>query len=150
MTTEIKWENPAAIANALTTELNALANGARAISSGHIDNGADGEDELYMALELYLAAQGSARDSGAYVDVHLLPTIDGTNYCMGDASVAPPAHTLAFRFGLDAATNARYVTAVDIPIPPFDFKPLVTNGTGQAFAPTGNTLKYRLYSYESQ
>jgi hypothetical protein len=147
MTTEAKWEGPAAAVSYLGTELNALANNARVLG-GAIANEAG--KEMYIALELYLAAQAAARDAGASVDIYLLPSLTSGNFCYGDASVEPPADTLFHSFPLDASTNARYVTVTTLLIPPFDFKLLPKNRTGQAFAGTGNTLKYRLHSLESQ
>lgn len=149
MVTEGKWEAPAAIVTYLTTELDGLANNGRVLGA-KIDNVADGENEMFIALELYLATQGGARAAGAAVDVYLLPTVDDTNFCYGDASVDPPAHTLLHSFPLDASTAARYVVEVNLPIPPFDFKLLAKQRTGQAFAGSGNTLKYRIYSLEGQ
>lgn len=149
MPTEHKWETPAAIQTYLTTELNSLADGANKLGT-KIDNVADGEGELFLNLELYVAAQGSARKAGATVDVYVLPSVDDTNFCFGDDSVDPPAHTCIGSFVLDAATTARYVTMVNVPIPPLDFKLLCINNTGQAFAASANALKYRLHSLETQ
>lgn len=149
MATEQKWEAPASIQTYLSTELNSLSDGSNKLGA-KVDNVADGENELFAALELYLATQGSARDSGATVDVYLLPSVDDTNFCYGSDSVDPPASAYIGSFVLDAATTARYVTLHNIPLPPLDFKLLLVNNTGQAFASSGNTLKYRLHSLESQ
>ena len=149
MVTEAKWEVPAAIQTYLSTELNSLANAGKKLGA-KIDNVADGENEMYIALELYVATQGGARSAGASVAIYLLPSIDDTNFCYGDDTTAPPASALFHVFPLDAATTARYVTVDGLLIGPFDFKLLVINSTGQAFASSGNTLKYRLYSLEGQ
>ena len=149
MATEIKFEVPASIVSYLTTELNALANN-DTILGAKIDNVADGENEMFIALELYVNTQGSARSSGGYVAVYLLPSIDDTNFNYGDEANLTNAGCLLAIFNIDAATTARYVTRVNLPIPPLDFKLQVQNATGQAFAATGTTLKYRLYSYEAQ
>lgn len=149
MATEQKWEVPASIETYLSTELNSLADGANKLGAA-VDNETDGKNELYINLELYVAAQGSARDADAHVRIYLLVSVDGTNYCYGDDSTDPPAGALFHVFDLDAATTARYVTIENLPIPPLKFKLLVMNETGQAFASSGNTLKYRLHSEESQ
>lgn len=149
MATEIKFEAPAAIVSYLTTELNALANN-DTITGAKIDNVANGENEMFIALELYIHTQGSARTAGGYVAVYLLNSVDDTNFGYGDdANLVDPGNLLAV-FNLDAAVTARYVTRVNLPVGPFDFKLQVQNVTGQAFAATTSTLKYRLYSYESQ
>jgi len=149
MATEHKWEAPAAVQTYLSTELNALADGGNKPGAA-IDNQTDGTNDLYASLELYLAAQGSARDAGATVDVYLLPSVDGTNYCYGSDSDDPPATAYVGSFVLDAATAARYATLHNLPVPPLRFKLLLVNNTGQALAAAGNTLKYRLHSLESQ
>ena len=69
---------------------------------------------------------------------------------MGDDSTDPRASSLLCVFSLDAAVTARYRTFHSLPLPPFDFKLLVMNETGQNFASSGNTLKYRMHSVEAQ
>lgn len=147
MANEVNWLNYPAATTYLSTELNALADGANKLGAA-IDNTANGD--MYMDLELYLAAQGSARDSGAYVAVYILPSVDGTNYCYGADALDPPATAWRANFSLDAATTARYTTITHILLPAGKFKILVINETGQAFAATLNTLKYTLYNEEIQ
>jgi len=149
MATEIKYEVPAAIQAYLSTTLNTLAVD-DAVVGATIDNVADGENEMFIALEFYIDTQDSARDAGDYVAVHLLASVDDTAFNYGDGTPLVDPGTLICVFSLDAAATARYVVRTNIPIPPFDFKLMVVNKTGQAFAATGNTLKYRLYSHESQ
>lgn len=149
MVTEFKHEAPAAIQTYLTTELNSLADSDTKVGA-KIDNGADGENELFIALELVIATQASARDAGGRIEVYLLPSLDDTNFNYGDdADLVDPGQLLCV-FNLDAATTARRVVRQDLEIPPLDFKLQARNKTGQAFAASGNTLKYRLYSQESQ
>ena len=45
-----------------------------------------------------------------------------------------------------AATTARRLTKVNIPIPPLKFKLYAWNKTGQALAASANTLKYRRHN----
>ena len=146
MATTFKWVAPEALATALTTELNSLADstsdttGFSAVSA-EIPN----ETDLfqYINLELVLAAQGVARSTGAFVAVYINFAADGAIY--DDASNKAFGQLLTV-FQLDAATTARRLTKTNIPIPPLDFKLLVLNDTGQAFAATLNTLKYRRHN----
>jgi hypothetical protein len=131
------------IASALTTELDALANAGTSSASGAIDNTTN--LDLFMDLELHVAAQGSARATGASVEVYMVMTLDATNY--GDA-IRSTAELVAV-FSLDAATTARYVHRRDIPIPPANFKLFVYNNTGQALAATSSALKYRTHSVKT-
>jgi hypothetical protein len=133
----------AAIASALTTDLNSLANGSTSAASSAIDNTSN--LDLYHDLTLTVAAQGSSRSAGATVSVYLIPALDGTNYDDTSASTAE----LVAVFSLDAATTARQSTRRDVPVPPGLFKYFVVNNTGQAFASSGNILEYRAHSIET-
>jgi hypothetical protein len=140
----ITYTQPGNGANIATTGLNSLASAAQYGSSSTtlIDNsgGASGQvnasGDLYLNLSLYLAAQGSARSSGAYVSVAICAMVDGSDYC----DPTSPCPTPLAQFNFDAATTARYVTLTNIPIPPGKFFLVVTNNTGQAFASSGNIL----------
>ena len=147
MANEIRWSDYPSATTYLSTELNALADGANKLGAA-IDNSTLGH--MYIDLELYVATQGSARDTGACVELYILPSVDGTNYCYGADAVDPPASALRGLFPLDAATTARYVTLAHILLPAGKLKVLVINETGQAFAGTLNTLKYALYNEEIQ
>lgn len=127
-------------ASALTTELNSLANATASAASGVIDNTSD--LALFMDLELVIAAQGSARSTGASILVFMVHAIDGTNYGDVHETTAEPVAM----FPLDAATTARRSAARDIPIPPGLFKLFLLNNTGQALAASGSTLKYRTHN----
>lgn len=135
-----------ALTSYLSTELNSLGNGSRKLGAA-----LDTAQATHMAVELDLAAQGSARSAGAQVEVYLLKSLDGgTDYDYGSDSLDPPLATLAAVLMLDAATTARVVTAM-FPLPgDLQFcKLLVKNLTGQAFAASATTLKYCLYNIES-
>jgi len=149
MPTKVTYSAPSAITTYLTTELNSLADAGNKLGA-KIDNEADGENEMFLDVEIYVAAQGLARDAGAYIELYLLSSVDGTNFGYGDDSVDPPASSLLDVFLLDAATTARYLTLANLPLPPLDLKLLVINNTGQAFAATASTLKYRIHSLEKQ
>ena len=130
-----------AATNALTTELNALANATASAASAAIDN-STGRD-LYMDLELNLAVQGSARSSGAIVSVYMVASLDGgSTYADVNTGVAE----LVAVFPLDAAVTARVAVRRRIPLSPGLFKLVALNGTGQAFAATGSTLRYRTFT----
>lgn len=148
MPNAINWESNPSYTSYLTTGLNSLANGGNVLGAA-IDN-STGLD-TYCDVEVSLAAQGSARSNGAFVAVYLLPSGDGgTTYAYGDASTDPAPEHLAARVGFDAATTARDQVSLPFTVPPGHFKILVQNQTGQAFAASGSTVQYRLYSLEIQ
>lgn len=153
MPTESKWEAPASIVTYFSTGLNSLADGANRMGA-KIDNVADGENEMFIDLELNLAAT-SSRDADARIEIYVLYSIDDTNFDMGAgtegmSSVDPRPEALLHVFSLDAATTTRYRTVANLPLAPFDFKLLLMNEMGVAFFGSGSTLKYRLHSAESQ
>lgn len=149
MGTIVKWEAPATIATIMSTDLNAQANGANVLSAALSNDAATTERFLYATFELYLAEQGSARSAGAYVALWLLPEIDGTNFAYGEAGLNPQSGLWLCNFTFDAAVTARYALQHQIPIPPHNLKLLLQNNTGQAFAATGNTLKWVRYSLDT-
>lgn len=150
MPTEVKFEAPAAIVSYESGDLDSLADGDNVLCD-KIDNVADGENEMFISLELNLGATGS-RDTDARVEIFILYSLDDSTFDMPDATTPDPRpEALLHVFSLDGGvTTARRRVAVNIPIAPFDFKLVVMNECGGAFAATGNTLKYRLHSAESQ
>lgn len=146
---EFKWNSPDSPETILSTELNSLANGANKITTTAISNDQSTELDMFADFELYIAAQGVARDAGAYVALYILPTVDGTNFAYGGDSLDPDPNHHRGNFVFDAATTARYDVIEGIRLPPGDFHVLVMNETGQAFASSGNMLKMRRYNTQS-
>lgn len=128
---------------ALSTGLNSLANNTNSAASTTIDNTTN--LDLFLDAELVLAAQGSARSTGATVSLYMVTALDGTNF---DDANEVTAELVAV-YPLDAATTARRRTVRDIPIPPASFQLFLRNSTGQAFAASGNTIRYRTHSVQT-
>lgn len=141
----ITYTTPSAAETILSTGLNSLANNDSQISSA-LDND---DLNLFARADLYLAAQGSARSAGAVVELYLLPSIDGSNYPYGSDSLVPAANLMVGNFQLDATTTARYAASEEFKLPPTDFKLVLVNKTGQAFASSGNVLRITRYSLAS-
>lgn len=145
----LKWDTVESIQTYLTTGLNSLAN-STSDTTGFSAVGAEVDNETdkyeYIEFELNLAAQGSARSTGARVEIWVSKKVDGSNY--SDDTNAAFVHQFLCAFQLDAATTARRQIIDNIPIAPSHQKYQVRNVTGQAFAASGSTLKYRRYNQQ--
>lgn len=134
-------------ATVLTTELNSLTSGSISAVSSAQDNDTAGTRDLYAQAEIYLAAQGTNRASGAHVALYLVPELDGTNY--GATTDECLDNYFAGSASLDdAALAARYLIIDRVRLPVGDFKVALKNGTGQSLASSGNTVKLRAYTLE--
>ena len=139
MSTTAKWAAPEAIASALTTGLDSLANGSASAASAAIDN----ETDLYQYINLELVL-GSLTPTGTpSVDIYLLATLDGTNY--DDSSPSNGGSYLA-SFSFSTATAAKRCVLKNLVIPPLKFKLVAVNNAGPSLASSGNTVKYRRHN----
>ena len=148
MANKTAWDDTTAIDTALSTDLNSLANGSRAISAG-VANGT--ELDLYGDLEL-VVQYGTAPSAGTKIaEVYLLPTVDGTNYPEGSASLTPQKALLVATFESrnPSTTAVERLVVPGIPLPPRAFKLLLVNTSGQAYAASGNTLKIKRYKLQN-
>lgn len=139
----MQWETPESLQSYLSTDLNSLGLGFSA-SGAEINN----ETGLfrYISFELVIAAQGVARSAGATVEIWTEISLDGTNY--PDRAVTDLTSNFLRSFPLDAATTARRLTLLNVALPPYKVKFYLRNGTGQAFAASGNTFKFRRHNEE--
>lgn len=125
---------------ALSTGLNSLANNALVASSAiTLSAGEPG----YQRCEAELVVTfGTAPTANTACVVWLLREVDGTNYEDGSSTVTP-ARNPDLVFPLRAVTTAQRIAVVG-DLPPGSFVALLRNdGTGQAMASSGNTLKIR-------
>jgi len=126
----------------MTTELNSLANNALNIS-GAITITSSGY--LLAEFELYIASMGGVPTANTAFDLWLLRRPDGTNYEDGGASVTP-SRSPDLWFPIRAVSTAQRIVKV-CELPPGLWKALIrNNGTGQALAASGNTLKCRPFT----
>lgn len=141
MATTFKWAAPEAAASALTTELNGLADATFCTASSVIDNATDLYE--FIAIELVLASLSPA--AGAYVDIWIDYSLDGTNYA--DAAKSLQLSALLCAFQLDTAvTTAQRLAIGGLRIEPMKFKLQARNKAGVSLNGSGNTVKYARYN----
>lgn len=137
----------------LSTELNALASGSGALqatgTNPAFDNTAAGN--LFFAADIELVVTFGAGPTAGTIDVYLLPLgSDGATYADGAGGSSPVTSNAEYlcSFPVRAVTTAQRLVLWDVLIPGEQFTVLLVNnctvnGTGQALAATGNTLKIR-------
>jgi hypothetical protein len=125
---------------ALSTGLNSLANNALVASSAiTLSTGEPGYQRCEAEL---VVTYGTAPTANTACVVWLLREVDGTNYEDGSSTVTPSRNP-DLVFPLRAVTTAQRIVVTG-DLPPGSFVALLRNdGTGQAMAASGNTLKIR-------
>lgn len=147
MPNDIKFSPPASTQTAMSGELDGLADGGGALADAAIDN-AVGLDQ-FADFELLVTFVDAPGDGGS-VSLWLLPALDGVHFADGDASTAAQAHLQVGAFQARAGATAQRLHLRGVVLPPLKFKPLIRNAAGQAFASTGNALRYRTYNDQVQ
>lgn len=144
--TTFKQLNYETIVSVMTTELNSLANGSRAISSAI---GADATAANLLGDFELAVTFGTAPTLDNTVDLYLVRAADGTNYEDGNATIRPASNAFAGSFQLRNVTTAQRIVIRDVPLPPGLWKAVVLNSSGQAFPASGSTLKVRPHNYQN-
>ena len=143
----VKWELGSDV-TAMTTELNSLADDARAVSSEQ-----DNSTDLYLFddVEWHNGTFGGTPDAGAVMELYCVSQeLDGTGWEDGESgSVDPASANLVGVFNIRASTAAQTHILRQIPIPPSKFKYVIINRSGQALASSGNTLRRVPYRYQT-
>lgn len=147
MPSDIKHAPPSATQTAMSTELNSLADGQRALASSAIDNAASLDQ--YADFELAVPFDDAPNEGGSLL-LWLVPALDGTNYADGDGSATPQAHLLAGHFQLRAEAGLQRLHLRGVALPPFKFKTLIQNHAGLSLPASGTTLRYRTYNDQVQ
>lgn len=129
------------ITTVLSTALNSLANNSNVLSSA-ITLTAGDVGYRFGEWELYIASSAAAMTANTAFVGWIIQAIDGTNDEDGGTSVTP-ARTPDLIFAVRAVSTAQRLTWTS-ELPTGSFKVLLRNdGTNQAIASSGNTLKVR-------
>lgn len=118
---------------------------ATAVLGSAIDN----TSNLYVYSDWDLTCKFQASPTaGSTVDLYLLPSLDGTNYADGSASVTPSRTLLVGTFPVQPNTTAQRIAVRGVMLSPGKVKPLVINNAGQSMTnnSTDNVLSYVAYS----
>lgn len=134
------WSTLNSSQNLLATELNSLASGARALSVAVTGNTATFANfQLTVTFEIAPALQAS-------IAVFILPSIDGgSTYADGSPTVNPQIPP-SFILYCNAVATTQQLGALQIALPPGNFKVLLRNDTSQSFAASGNVLAMATFS----
>lgn len=139
----------AALATIMSADLNSLANDAVNVGAVIIDNTSYKHHNL--VAELYLATVDLSAQTGLTVELYLVPSIDGTNYCDTgtDASTTdlPPgsAHIGTFYIQKTSAVHRSSIVCKEC-LQALKYTPVLINKTGVAFNAADNVLKTRTNS----
>lgn len=129
------------ITTVLSTALNSLANNSNVLSSA-ITLTAGDVGYRFGEWELYIASSAAAMTANTAFVGWIIQALDGTNDEDGGTSVTP-ARTPDLVFPVRAVSTAQRLTWTS-ELPTGSFKVLLRNdGTNQAIASSGNTLKVR-------
>jgi hypothetical protein len=140
-----KWNTPNAIQTIMSTELNSLANNANAIAGSAINN----ETGLGLFADFLLTCTFAVSPTAeTFLNLYLLPSLDGTNYPDGSNTITPNSNCLIGALPVRAVNTVQRINLPKVALPPFHFLILVRNeATGAALSATGNTLVARTYFY---
>lgn len=141
MATTFKWtawtDRSASTGGTVSTELNSLANGAFSAVSGIYDNTTNLDE--WGAFLINLASL--LPTTGAYIQIFLDDSLDGTNFEDAPSATNPGAHQLVATVSLNVTTSAKVAITAPFRLPPGKMKWVFKNSAGVAFAASGNTGK---------
>jgi hypothetical protein len=133
-----RYEN-GSLTTLMSTELDGLGSGAKALGATAFDNAASGSGFFWADFELNVTF-GTAPTAGKVVELYLIPAMDGTNYADGSGTVDPEIGLRAGGVAVRNVNTAQRLVFRNAALPPWKFKPLLKNGADQGFAASGNTL----------
>jgi hypothetical protein len=142
LATTFKWaatwtDRSASTGGTVSTELNALANGAFSAVSAIYDNGTNLDEWASFVIDL----ASLTPTAGAYLQIFLVDSLDGTNYEDAPSTTNPGIQKLVATVSLNAAVGTKREITAPFRLPPGKMKWVVKNAAGVALGATGNTCK---------
>lgn len=144
----------ATLTTLLSTELNSLAKNTYSPLGPAFNNvfaTTNFNGYILADLMLNLAAYTGTPTAGSYLGLWFIPAIDGTNYDNSGTTISIGADVLIPIDALASGPYQRTIRTKNFPVG--QFKTLAyysDSGTGITFAATGNTVKVRPVSFQSQ
>jgi hypothetical protein len=135
MATSFTWVASTNRSTVLTTELNSLANNAFSAVGPAYDNTTNLDE--WGAIDIVLASLTPS--TGAYLQILLAVSLDGTTYEDAPSSTQPGLHNLVATVSLNVSTSAKRTCSLWFRLPPNKFKFVLLNASGVALASSGNT-----------
>ena len=133
----IKWETaPNSRSTVLTTELNALANGAFTGIGTEINNSVNLDQ--WGVFDIVLASLTPT--AGAYLKLYLVQCIGGTTYEDAPSSTNPGYHMEVAVVSVTTGAAAKRIQTAAFRLPLGKFKVVLLNGAGVALGATLNTV----------
>ena len=134
--------------SALTTELNALADGQVSALGTQITNSTN--KYLFADFEICIASSYTISTT-SYLTVYLVPAIDDTNYASwstgATANAAAQYAVGVVQFPPVASSTNSRGSLMFVPVPSGNYKPAVGSNMGAALPATSNTMTVRFYEY---
>ena len=147
MATEKRWTAYDSIQTYFSTELDSLADDARALGD-LIDFTATGTDQkIYMDIELYLAQIDLTSQHNPSVYIWVLRKFPGSTTEDGWTN-ASPARSPEVIIPLRTVNYANRAISSLVLTTPHQGRILLQNKSGVTWASSGNTLKYSIYSLQ--
>jgi hypothetical protein len=137
MPNAVLWQAaPLSRGTGLTTELNSLANVGFSAVGTAFDNTVNGDQFGWADIVL----ESLTPAAGAYLELYLVQSLDGTTYEDAPSSTNPGTHMLAARVLVTTGAAAKRIMTPLFLLPAGKFKPVLYNATGVAFAASANTV----------
>ena len=136
MATTFKWLGFTNRGTGVTTEANSLGIGAYSAVGTVLDNTVNLDEWAYCDI----GVASILPTAGAYLQLFLHPSPDGTTYEDPASATNPALHAALPVVLLNVSTSAKRVQTALFRIPPQKYKLVLLNGSGVALAATGNTV----------
>ena len=137
MANKVLWETSwTSRSTVLTTELNSLGDGAFSGVGSAVDNTSNLDQ--FGALDIVLASLNPT--AGAFLQLFMVQSLDGTNYEDAPSSTNPGLHMLVATVNVTTGSAAKRIMTPTFRIPPGKFKFVLYNDCNVSLGASSNTV----------